>query len=337
MILITGATGLVGSHLLLHLLENKEDNIRAIYRTRQYIERAKHIFELNNKIDLFSKIEWIKADILDIPSLEIAFADIEFVYHCAAKISFDPGDESLLRKTNIDGTANIVNFCIDKKIKKLCYVSSIAALGELKEGEFIKTEQNDWNPEVLHSDYAISKYGAEMEVWRGFQEGLQIVIVNPGIILGNGFFNQGSGKLFTSILKGLPFYTIGTSGYVCVFDVVKIMRLLMLSKYNGERFIVIAENRTYKDIIQTISKNINIKTTRFEAKPWMLNFALLIDWFLHLLFRTKRKISKNTIKSLVETIDLSNEKIATYLKYDFIPINSCIDKIAKEFLKSNKK
>ena len=179
MILVTGGTGLVGAHLLLHLLENGEEKIRAIYRKSKQIEKTKSLFELYKKSDLFSKIGWIQADILDVPSLENAFEEVDYVYHCAGLISFNPDDENQLRKVNIEGTANIVNFCIDKKVTKLCHVSSIAALGNLTQNQTIITEETEWNPEVLHSDYAISKYGAEMEVWRGQQEGLQVVIVNP--------------------------------------------------------------------------------------------------------------------------------------------------------------
>lgn len=330
MILVTGGTGLVGAHLLLHLAE-KGDLIRAIYRNNIGIKKTKSLFELYNKADLFQKIEWIQADILDIPSLEIAFNTIEFVYHCAAVISFNPNDEDQLRKTNIEGTSNIVNFCIDKKIKKLCYVSSIATLGDLAQNEKITTEITEWNPEKLHSDYAISKYGAEMEVWRGFQEGLQVVIVNPGVIFGPGFFDQGSGTFFTAIKKGFPFYTSGSSGYVGVDDVVKIMRLLMISDCNGERFILISENRTYKDIIFTIAKKINAKKPTIEAKPWILNLAWRIDWLFSILFRTKRKISKHSAISLQNQDKISNQKVVDYLNYSFERIDDYLDKITVFF------
>ncbi len=209
MILVTGGTGLVGAHLLLHLLENGEQNLRAIYRKENQIQKTKSLFELYKKGNLFQQIEWFQADIIDIPSLEIAFQNVDYVYHCAAKISFNPSEEEELRKVNIEGTANIVNFCIDKKVKKLCHVSSIATLGDLGQNETIITEATEWNPEVLHSDYAISKYGGEMEVWRGHQEGLNVVIVNPGVIFGPGFWNQGSGAFFTSIKKGIKFFKQG--------------------------------------------------------------------------------------------------------------------------------
>ncbi len=338
MILVTGGTGLVGAHLLLHLLENNETTIRAIYRTKNSLEKTKSLFIQFQKVHLFEKIEWLKADIIDVPSLEIAFKNIEFVYHCAAKISFNPSDEERLRKINIEGTANIVNFCIDKKVKKLCYVSSIAALGDLafgqkglKEGEKIITEETEWNPEVLHSDYAISKYGAEMEVWRGFQEGLQVVIVNPGIIIGEGFFNQGSGKIFQSVKKGLPFYTNGSTGYVGVNDVVKSMYQLMKSTINGERFIVISENKTYKDVIYKIAESLHVKKPTFEAKKWLLQLVSTLESFVCFIFRLKRKLPKTSVHSLVNKDLYSNEKIINNLGFSFEKVDETIERVSKSF------
>jgi dihydroflavonol-4-reductase len=331
MILITGGTGLVGAHLILHLIEIGESKIRAIYRNPKHIIKAKTLFELYKKSELFSNIEWVKADILDIPSLEIAFQDIDYVYHCAAIISFNPDDEDQLRKVNIEGTANIVNFCIDKKVKKLCHVSSIAALGDLTQNETLITEETEWNPEALHSDYAISKYGAEMEVWRGLQEGLNCVIVNPGVIFGPGFFKQGSGTLFTAIKKGFPFYTNGMSAYVCVFDVVKTMRLLMHSQISGERFIIISENLTYKEIIFLIANKIDAKRPKIHAKPWLLSLAWRLDWLISLLFGSKRKISKLSSISLQKKEEVSNKKIKLYLNYTFEKINPYLDNMLIHF------
>lgn len=333
MILVTGGTGLVGAHLLLHLLENGEQNLRAIYRKENQIQKTKSLFELYKKGDLFQQIEWLQGDILDVPSLEIAFQNVDYVYHCAAKISFNPNEEDELRKVNIEGTANIVNFCIDKKVEKLCHVSSIAALGDLGQNETIITEATEWNPEVLHSDYAISKYGGEMEVWRGHQEGLQVVIVNPGVIFGPGFWNQGSGAFFTSIKKGIPFYTLGSSAYVSVIDVVKIMRILMNSDVNGERFTIIAENRTYKDIIFTIADKMGVSKPSIEAKSWLLSLGWRLDGLFSFLFRTKRKLSKQAAQSLQNTDLISNEKVKQQLNYTFETINSYLDKVVDYFKK----
>ena len=332
MILVTGGTGLVGAHLLLHLLENGEQTVRALHRNPKNTIKTKLLFELYEKSELFSKIEWISADILDVPSLEIAFHNVDYVYHCAAFISFNPDDEDELRKVNIEGTANIVNFCIDKKVTKLCHVSSIAALGDLISNEANRvnntiTEETEWNPEFSHSDYAISKYGAEMEVWRGFQEGLSVVIVNPGVIFGPGFWNQGSGVIFSSVKKGFPFYTNGTSAYVSVLDVVTIMHQLMHSDCNGERFIVISENYTYKNILSAIAKKIGAKTPTIKAKPWLLNLAWRFDWFSSKLFRTKRKLSKHSILSLQSTELFSNEKIKNQLDYSFRDIDNYLNEL----------
>jgi nucleoside-diphosphate-sugar epimerase len=326
MILITGATGLVGSHLALHLLENNE-RIRAIYRTTPSIEKTKSLFKLYEKENLFEKIEWVQADITEIPSLEIAFKDVEYVYHCAALISFDPNDEKQLRKINIEGTANIVNLCLAYTIKKLCYVSSIAALGDLTEHEKIITEETIWNPEKYHSDYAISKYGAEMEIWRGQQEGLQVVIVNPGVILGPGFWDSGCGLLFSKVKKGLLFYTKGTSGFVSVNDVVKIMIQLMKKNSNGERYIVIAKNISFENVLNCIAKGLDVKPPSIYARPLITEISWRIDWILSALFFQKGKISKSMARSLHTSDFISNEKITQTLDYKFKDIDEYCSEI----------
>ncbi|MDI1316303.1 NAD-dependent epimerase/dehydratase family protein [Flavobacterium sp.] len=323
MIVVTGGTGLVGAHLLLNLAEN-EVAIRAIYRKNAGIEKTKALFQLYQKEHLFSKIEWIQADITDVPSLEMVFNNVDYVYHCAGCISFDPKHEDKLRKINIEGTANIVNFCLAYNIKKLCHVSSIAALGDVISNKTSINEEAEWNPEVLHSDYAISKYGAEMEIWRAQQEGLNAVIVNPGVIFGAGFWNQGSGLFFSEIKKGLPFYTNGTTGYVGITDVVKIMIQLMKSEIVGERFAVVAENLTFKEVIFKIAENLNVRKPSTEAKPWMTAIAWRLDWISATFFRTKRKMSKYNANSLYSSDAISNEKIKIALNFEFQSINDVI-------------
>jgi len=326
MILVTGGTGLVGAHLLLHLVDN-EVAIRAIYRNINALEKTKSLFNLHHKEHLFSKIEWIAADIIDVPSLTIAFKNIEYVYHCAGLISFDPKDEDLLRKTNIEGTANIVNLCIDCKVKKLCHVSSIATLGDLAQNETVISETSEWNPEMYHSDYAISKYGAELEVWRGFQEGLAVVIVNPGVILGSTIWKDGSGAIFTKIKNGLLFYTKGQTGYVGVTDVVTIMIQLMNSNISGERFSLVAENCTYEYLIKTIAKAMGCEPANYYAKRWMTGIAWKIDWFLTTFFGKKRTLSKYAATTLHNVDNYSTEKIKNALKYEFQSIDAVLREI----------
>lgn len=323
MILVTGGTGLVGAHLLLHLLEN-EKNVRAIYRNLDSIQKTKSLFSHYNKQNLFGRIEWIKADIIDVPSLEIAFENIEYVYHCAALISFDPNDEALIRKVNIEGTANIVNFCVAKNIEKLCYVSSIAALGDLKENENIITEETEWNPEKPHSDYAISKFGAEMEIWRGQQEGVKAVIVNPGVIIGPGFYKQGSGKLIKSVQNGMPFYTKGSTGFVAVTDVVQIMVELVDRETANERYTLIAENIVFRDFFKAITNAKKIKNPSIYLTPFTMEFLWRIDWFISTLFRKKRQLVRATAKASYSKDLYSNKKIKTALNMEFLDIHQYI-------------
>lgn len=321
MVLVTGATGLVGSHLVLHLIEQGQD-VKAMYRNESGKQRVKAVFENYHKTVLFDKISWCQADILDVPSLETAFEAVDFVYHCAALISFDPKDEEELRKINIEGTANVVNFCIDYKVKKFCYVSSIAALGDLRETEHTVTEETEWNPEKLHSDYAISKYGAEMEVWRAQQEGLDVVVVNPGVILGPLFWTIGSGEIYRKVKNGLSFYTKGSTGFVAVTDVVKIMVQLMQSTIVGEKFILISENKTYQELVYAISDILKVKKPPLYASKLLTDLSWRADWVLATFFGTKRMLSKDLAVSL-HTHDLySNEKVVHELNRQFQSIDT---------------
>ena len=327
MVLVTGGTGLVGAHVLLHLIENDE-NVRAIYRSPSSIEKTKSLFALYQKAPLFEKIEWIEADILDIPSLENAFQNIDYVYHCAAFISFDPKDETIIRKTNIEGTANIVNFCLAKNVHKLCFISSIAALGDLKENEKIITEETEWNPEKSHSDYAISKFGAEMEIWRGQQEGLNSIIVNPGVILGPRIWKEGSGIIFNKIEKGFPFYTKGTTGFVAVTDVVQLMVQLMKSEIKNERFALVANTISFQELFNAMADALKVKRPWVYISPFVIGILWRLDWFFSTFFRTKRILDKETaIASYSESL-YSNEKVKNTLEIDFLDIHHYINEVS---------
>ena len=329
MILVTGATGLVGSHLLVQLLQENEE-VKALFRSEKQIEKVKNVFAFYNQTRLFDKINWVKGDITDIPSLEIAFENVTLVYHCAALISFDTSDEDELRKINIEGTANVVNCCIDFGIKKLCHVSSIAALGNPKEHETTITEETEWNPEELHSDYAITKYGAEMEVFRGHQEGLEVVIVNPGVIFGYGFPKKGSDVIIQSVKKGLPFYTKGNIGIVSVEDVVKSMIQLMKSSVNGERYTIVGENISTKALLDFISEELNLKKPSIEATKLMTSFAWRMDWLISKLLNRKRKLVRSTANSSHTTTTFDTSKIEKELNFTFQKKESYLKVILKE-------
>ncbi|MBA6156912.1 SDR family oxidoreductase [Tenacibaculum sp. S7007] len=331
MILVTGGTGLVGSHLLYHLTL-KNDKIRAIYRTEQKREHVKKIFSYytDDVLHYFSKIEWIQADITDTPSLEPVFDAISEVYHCAALVSFNPKDYRKMRQVNIDGTANIVNFSIEAKVKKLCFVSSIAAVGDSINGKVI-TEENEWNDNDENHGYAITKYGAEMEVWRGSQEGLDVVIVNPGVILGSGFWQEGSGKLFTQINNGFKFYTEGVTGFVSVQDVVKPMMLLMKSDIKNERFILVSENKSFKEILFAIADRLGKKRPSIKTGKLLTSIVWRIDWFLTKTTRKEPLLTKNSARSSHNKSYYSSEKITQELNFNFTSINDSIEQISREY------
>ncbi|RRQ50370.1 NAD-dependent epimerase/dehydratase family protein [Maribacter algicola] len=331
MVLVTGGTGLVGSHLLLRLVLSKV-KVRAIYRSVEKLGDVKKVFSYYEEAPetIFNQIEWVKGDILDVPSLESAFLDIEQVYHAAALISFDTRDFKKLRKVNVEGTANIVNMCIHHKIRKLCYVSTIGTIGRSIGGKEA-TESNDWNE--LHTNvYALTKYSAEMEVWRGSQENLDVVIVNPGVILGPGFWNSGSGKLFTTVNEGYSYYPPGGTGFVSVTDVVSVMTLLMASTIKNDRFILVSENLTYKEIMTSISHILGRKPPKKELKKWQLEIGRYFD-FLKTLFTGKpRTLTKNSVYSLLHPETYNSEKVRTVLNISFEPLEASIAFTSKKFM-----
>ncbi len=300
MVLVTGGTGLVGSHLLLELALS-ETKVRAIYRTESKLAQVKKVFSYytTDYQLVFDKIEWIKADILDIPALETAFIGIEYVYHAAALISFDPNDFDTLRKVNVEGTANVVNLCTANKVKKLCYVSTIGTIGRSLPNKEA-TEDNEWSIQNKNV-YALTKHEAEMEVWRGSQENVEIVIVNPGVILGPGFWETGSGKFFKAANKEHNYYPPGGTGFITVSDVVKIMISLLNSNIKSERFILVAYNLTFKEILKKIAIAMNKKPPTKVLKIWQLKIGRYLDILAHLFTGKERKITRNTIYSLQKT------------------------------------
>ncbi|NOY47786.1 MAG: NAD-dependent epimerase/dehydratase family protein [Chlorobi bacterium] len=332
MILVTGGTGLVGSHLIYKLTE-KGHHVKAIYRTKEKINAVKHVFSYYTKdVDaLFSKIEWIEANINDIPSLTNAFTGITKVYHCAAFISFDTRDYLTLRKINIEGTANIVNLCLSNNIEKLCYVSSIATIGKTESGMLIN-EDKHWNPDEDHNVYAITKYGAEMEVWRGTQEGLNAVVVNPGVIIGPGYWKSGSGSLINLVYKGLSYYTNGVVGYVDVKDVVLAMIELMKSDIQNKRYILVSENLSYKDFFTKVATQLHVKPPNKEASNFALNMAWKLDWLRSYIKNKRRRLTKHTAKTITTISCFSNKKVVADLNYTFIPIDVSIAETCQLFL-----
>ena len=332
MILVTGGTGLVGSHLLVRLVQENEP-IKATYRTLESIEKTKKVFSYytHTTKDLFTKIEWIQADITDVPSMTPAFKDVKKVYHCAAVISFDPADYRTMRKVNIHGTAIIANLAIDAKVEKLCFVSSIATIGDDPKKE-LANEENDWGGNEKNNGYAITKYGAETEVWRASQEGVDVVIVNPGVILGSGFWTTGSGKMFSQIDKEFSYYSNGVTGFVGVKDVVGCMVQLMQSNCKNQRFILVSENKSFKEVLFSIAEALGKKKPTRCVQPWQASLFWRWEWLVSKITSRKIRMSKYTAKTLFRKTYYSSEKCKIQLEVTFKSVEEVIKQVSKEYL-----
>jgi len=330
MILVTGGTGLVGSHLLYFLLQENE-KVRAIHRAKSDLNSVKKIFSLytSEADSLYNKIEWVEASVNDIPALTEAFKNITRVYHCAAIISFDSSEYKLLKKVNIEGTANIVNLSLANDVKKLCYVSSVSTLGSNIIDSFI-SEETPWNPDEKNSVYAITKYGAEMEVWRGTQEGLDAVIVNPGVILGTSPNNDGSGVIVGLGAKGIPFYPSGSMGIVDIKDVVRAMIFLMNSEVKNEQYIVVGKNITFKELLSKLAVLFEKKPPTKKLSKGIMLFISGIDWLLNKLFNTKRKVVKANVLSMFTNTTYNTDKLRDQFDFKYTPTDETLKRIVTE-------
>ena len=330
--LITGSTGLVGTHLLLELAK-KHDKIRATHRASSDLQSVYETFALyvDDPGIYYDKIEWIEADVTDFDALIQALDGVEYVYHTAAFVSFDPRDRHTMNQINVEGTANLVNACLEKKVKKLCYVSSTAALGNAPSGELIR-EDMIWTHSKNISSYSVSKYQSEMEVWRGMAEGLQAVIVNPSIIIGPGDWNRSSSYLFSAVWKGMKFYTEGVTGYVDIRDVVHTMINLMVGDFSSERYTVSAENLSYRQVFEMIASALDKPPPRIHATPLLISLAWRMSWLISKLNGKKRSITRDTVKSSKRKALFSNEKIRQAISIDFIPVRQSIRDTAIHFL-----
>ena len=334
MILVTGATGLVGAHLLYSLLQENK-TVRATRRHSSDLESLRQVFSFYTEdVDThMDQIEWIHGDITDIPALEEAFSNVTQVYHCAASITFDPKEYRTLKKTNIEGTANVVNLCLKHKVEKLCYVSTIAVLGKTLDKSPIN-EEDDWNPETTNNVYSITKYGAEMEVWRGIQEGLNAVIVNPGVILGEGYFYKSSGAITKRVAKGITYFTQGSTGFVDVKDVTRAMVDLMRSPITNERYILVGANLSFQKVLSTFSKSLGVPSPKKSIKKTTLLFLSRLDAMAYSLFGFKRKLLKSMVESLYTESSYSSSKIQSQLEFSFTPIETSIKRIASAYSSS---
>ncbi len=335
MILVTGGTGLVGIHLLMELSKLPNQKIVAIYRSQDSLSHASLVFHKYNAYEdessNWSKIIWIEADITIIASLNAVFENynITQVYHCAGYVTFLSAAFDKLKKVNIEGTANIVNLSIDFGIQKLCYVSSISTLNP-SPGQSVLDESSQWNAERQNSGYAISKYGGEMEIWRGSEEGLSVIIVHPGVVIGKGY-RTGSSDIFCKVKKGLPFYTEGITGYVTVTDVVKAMAKLMDSAIVNERFVLVSENLSHKKVITTIANSLGKKAPKRKVSKIVIDIFAKLEAGLSFVFGYVPIIPMDIKDSLFSESIYSSQKIEKAIPFSFQSMKMYIKEVSKTF------
>ncbi len=333
MILVTGGTGLVGSHLLYDLVKSGK-KVRALRRKNSRVEHVHKVFSYYTKEAemLLARIEWVEGELLDYQSVLDAMEGIEEVYHCAAFVSFNKRDRQEVLRNNIEGTAHMVNAALELKVRKFGYVSSIAALGRPLSGEDI-TEELIWRPSRHTSSYSESKFKSEMEVWRGIAEGLNAVIVNPSVIIGPGLWERGSGLFFWNIWKGLRYYTLGVNGYVDVRDVVLALTSLMRTEISGERFIVSSENLSVQEMFGMIARSLGKVPPSSYASPAMMAFIQKLDALKSALFFTPPALPKETLYSAHRQVRYSSQKIRQTLGMEFIPMEKSVLETGRLFLK----
>jgi len=335
-IFITGGTGLVGTHLLYSLLMSN-NKLFASKRLESNIKNTLKIFSYYTKEyqALFKKINWIDVDITNILDLEDKLNDIDEIYHCAALVSYQKKDKEKMLEINIDVTATIVNFALQNNVSKLCYVSSIASFGTSKNMELI-TEQTEWEDTKSTSAYSKSKYFAEQEVWRGIAEGLNVVIVNPSVILGAGNWNSSSSVIFSTVDNGLKFYTKGITGFVDVRDLVEIMISLMKKNAFAENFIISSENMSYESIFSLIADNLGVKKPSIYASKNLTSIAWQIEFMKSILFNQKPVITKQSSITAHKRLEYSNKKILDKTDFNFKSVEQSIKEIAEIYLNDKK-
>lgn len=324
MVLVTGGSGLVGGHLLIHLLKQNEP-IRALKRNSSSFEELKLIcsyYQMDFK-QVISQIEWVNGNLMDAESLEVALQGVTTVYHCAAIVSFGGSSSETLKQTNIEGTRNLVNASLKQHISCFAFVSSIGALGQSYKGEVI-TEETPWNPDNTSSIYSNSKYAAEQEVWKLSTEGIPVVIVNPGIILGPGDFSKGSLQLFAQVKKGMPFYTCQKTGYVDVCDVCRAIIELVQQRVYNQRFILVSENLTNQQLFTWIAHAMNKRGPYISIGKRGLTLAAKIDRFLSRIVGKAPLLTPEIVLSALKQETYSSEKIRKTIGFTFIPMKESI-------------
>lgn len=323
-ILLTGATGFLGRYILRSLVSEGFDNLVCLSR-----KNAAHLqrdFE-------YASVNWICGDISDVLFLDEALDGIDCIIHCAAVVSFDIHQKKNLLKIPVEGTANLVNIALDKRVKFFLHISSVAALGRKKPEESI-TEKSVFSHSSYDTTYGLSKFLAEQEVWRGHAEGLNVAILNPSIILGSGNWHQSSPQIFRKIYSGLSYYPTGSTGWVDVRDVASAVLKILDVQPNGERFIISGQNMSYKQIFEKIAEHLNIKPPRRPLQTRFGGWKWRLESLKALLFSVESQLTKETYQSTSAVSNYQNNKSTSAFDLVYIPLETTIAQTCELFLES---
>ena len=330
MIFITGATGFLGAHVCATLLD-RGYSVRANRRKNSRMNEFNQIirWRLGDQADSkLKKLEWVEADIMDYESIRLSMEGVEAVFHLAAIVSFWKKRREELYTINVEGTAHVVNAALSAGVEWFIHASSVAANGRNEKQPEI-SEENDWVESPLNSHYAKSKHLAEMEVWRGREEGLKASMVNPTVILGEGDPSKGSCRFTKKVLKGMPFYTKGQNGYVDVVDVAEAMALVYEKKIDGQRFVLAGENLSALDLISLGAEISGAKKPAWEIKPWMLQLACQLAYVMSLFNGKEPLVTKETATTAVHRYNYSAQKAKDLLGLNFTPIRRTLERTAE--------
>ena len=335
--LVTGATGIIGSHVVLQLLREGQQ-VTEVRQKKSDLESVKKLFSFYtpHHQELFNKIKWIELDILDVFAIEEALEGVLAVYHCAGFVSFSKNDRKKLFLINEQGTRNVVNACIQKKVNALCHVSTIGTINN-SEYPFTLHEGVFWKTSGKESDYALSKYNAEREAWRGMEEGLNVVIVNPGVVLSPVFWQQSSSRIFEQCFKGNKFYTDGQTAYVAATDVASIMVELVKKRMFGERFILVENNYPFKQIFDLVHGCMKKPKPSFRVGEKTLKTMGYLQRFLYGFVRKPPLLTKSLVNAALNRQSFSNEKVKKALEYTFEPVTKTVGSICEFYLSEHEK
>ncbi len=331
--LLTGATGLVGIHLLLELVR-RGNRIRALKRPGSDVAGVWRCWEhYGGKEEIESwreQVQWVDADLLDEPTMREQLQGIQTVYHTAAMVSFNPRDRKEMLAFNVNSTALLVNLSLELQIPRFAFVSSVSTLGVPLFGE-PATEALIGAPDKHASGYALSKFHSENEVWRGIAEGLQAVIVNPSVILGPGNWNRSSSQFFSAISKGLKYYTEGGTGFVDARDVARALVDLVEKECFGERYILSAGELSYRELFEHIARELGRQAPSKKAPAWLLNILWRMEWLRSVLTGSSPLITRELLANSKKFSRFSSEKARAALGYGFHSPEDSIRDTAKLF------